>query len=162
MMTTSKVKAKVGLLKGIVAPDTEGYIDILNIPIQVQNKETTLGALLSESISLHHTLSLVSKRVEAYRLTLKRFLQGKGYDVSNDTLLALFEAINGLDVLNPTDTHHVALLEDGYIRDVIDINLHQVLRNAVIPEDIKQGFYKVSGGKIVLDEVRREELEELV
>jgi hypothetical protein len=32
----------------------------------------------------------------------------------------------------------------------------------VIPEDIKQGFYKVSGGKIVLDEVRREELEELV
>lgn len=160
-MTTSKVKAKVGLIKGIVAPDTEGYLDILSVPIQVQNQHTTLGNLLSDMLSLQHTLSLVSKRVEAYRLTLKRFLQGKGYDVSQDTLLALIEAIKGLDVLNPKDTHQVALLEDDYITDVIDINIHQILRNTVIPDDITQGYYKVSGGKIVLDDIRKEELEGL-
>lgn len=160
-MTTSKVKAKVGMVKGIVAPDTEGYVDILHVPIQVQNKQTTLGDLLSDMLSLQHTLALVSKRVEAYRLTLKRFLEVKGYKVLDDTLLGLIQAIKGLDVLNPEDTHQVALLEDGYITDVIDINIHQVLRNAFVPADIKEGYYKVSGGKIVLDETRREELEGL-
>lgn len=160
-MTTSKLKAKVGLIKGIVAPDTEGYLDILSVPIQVQNQETTLGHVLSEFLSHQHTVELVSKRVEAYRLTLKRFLEGKGYKVSNDTLLGLIQAIQGLDVLNPDDTHQVALLEDGYITDVIDINLYQLLRNADVPSDIKQGYYKVSGGKIVLDDTRKEELEGL-
>jgi hypothetical protein len=160
-MTTSKVKAKVGMVKGIVAPDTEGYIDILQVPIQVQHTHTTIGDLFSDMLTLQHTLALVSKRVEAYRLTLKRFLEDKKYKVSNDTLLALIEAIKGLDVLNPEDAHKVALLEDDYITDVIDINIHQILRNIDVPDDIKEGYYKVSGGRIVLDETRKEELEGL-
>lgn len=160
-MTTSKAKAKVGLVKGIVAPDTEGYLDIIQVPIQIGNEQTTLGKILSDTLSLQYSLSLVSKRLEAYRLTLKRFLEGKGYDVSTDDLLSLIQAIQGLDVLNPDDTHHIALLEDGFITDVIDINLYQIVRNAVVPDDIKEGYYKVSGGKIVLDETRKEELEGL-
>ena len=160
-MTTSKKKSSVGMVKGIVAPDTEGYIDILQLPIQHGNTTTSLGSIIDEFIGWQETLSLVSKRLEAYRLTLKGFLEDNGYDVSGDDIVTLIRAIKGLDVLNPDDTHHVALLEDGYITDVIDINLYQILRNAGVPDDIKEGYYRISNGKIVLDDTRKEELEGL-
>lgn len=149
------------MVKGIVAPDTEGYIDILQLPIQIGNEQSSLGAFIDEFIGFQHTLSLVSKRLEAYRLTLKGFLEDKGYDVSGDDILSLISAIKQLDTLNPTDQHQVALLEDGYIKEVIDINLYQILRNAGVPDDVGEGYYKVADGKIVLDELRKEELEGL-
>lgn len=149
------------MVKGIVAPDTEGYVDILQLPIQHGNDTTTLSKVLHDFTSWQETLALVSKRLEAYRLTLKGFLEDKGYKVSGDDIVSLIRAIKSLDVLNPDDTHHIALLEDGYITDVIDINLYQIIRNAGIPDDIKEGYYRISNGKIVLDDTRKEELEGL-
>lgn len=158
-MTTSKTKASVGLIKGIVAPNTEGYIDILQIPIDVANTQTTLGEVITNLLSLQATLQSVSTRIEHYRINLKAFLQERGYNVSSDSLIGLIRQLQKVHVLNPEDRHHIAFLEDGYITDIIDIKLEQILRNAEIPEDLKNGYYKIKNGKIVLDELRKEELE---
>jgi hypothetical protein len=158
-MTTSKKKASVGLVKGIVAPDTEGYIDILQIPIQVANTETNLGQVITNLLSLQATLQSVSTRIEHYRITLKAFLEERGYQVASDSLIDLIRKIQTVHVINPEDKHHIAILEDNYITDIIEINIDQILRNATIPEDLQNGYYKIQNGKIVLDELRKEELE---
>jgi hypothetical protein len=160
-MTTSKKKAHIGQVKGIIAPDQEGYIDITDLPIDLGHTKKTLGEVIKDFVAHEYTLSLVSKRLEAYRLTLKGFLEDNGYDVSGDDIVSLITAIKTLDTLNPTDTHSLAILEDGYVKDVIDFNLYQILRNADVPDDLAQGYYKIESGKIVLDELRKEELEGL-
>ena len=158
-MTTSKTKASVGLIKGIVAPGTEGYIDILQIPVDIANTQTTLGQVLTNLLSLQATLQSVSTRIEHYRITLKAFLESRGYNVPGNTLLDLIRQIQTVHTLNPEDKHQIALLEDEYITDIIEINIEQILRNADIPDDLKNGYYKIKNGKIVLDELRKEELE---
>lgn len=75
IMTTSLKKAQVGLIKGIVAPETEGYLDILQLPIEVANRQTTLGQIITNLLSLQATLQSVSTRIEHYRITLKAFLE---------------------------------------------------------------------------------------
>ena len=160
-MTTSLKKAQVGLIKGIVTPEQEGYLDILQLPIEIANRQTTLGQVITNLLSLQATLQSVSSRIEHYRITLKSFLESRGYQVPTDSLLDLTRQIQELHVLNPEDQHQVAILEDGYIQEVIDIKLDQIIRNAFIPEDLKNGYYKIQNGKIVLDEIRKEELEGL-
>lgn len=156
-MTTSKQKAKVGFVKGIVAPNTEGYIDILQLPLE--NK--TLGEFIREFTAFQDTVRTVITRLEAYKTALKEFLVGRGYEVSSTELERLISQLHKVHTLNPEDKHSVALLHDGYITEVIDIDLTQILRNIETPYDLSQGYYKIEGGKIVLDEVRKEELEGL-
>jgi hypothetical protein len=158
-MTTSLKKAKVGLVKGIVSPEQEGYLDIMKLPIDVANKQTTLGQVITNLLSLQATLQSVSTRIEHYRITLKAFLEKRGYEVPSDTLLDLLRQLQEVHVLNPEDKHHIALLEDEYITGIIDINLSQILKNAEIPADLENGYYKIENGKIVLDPLRKEELE---
>lgn len=160
-MTTSLKKAQVGLIKGIVAPEQEGYLDILQIPIDIANRQTTLGQVITNLISLQATLQSVSSRIENYRVTLKSFLESRGYQVPSESLLDLTRQIQEIHVLNPEDQHQVALLEDGFIKEVIDIKIDQILKNAVIPEDLENGYYRIQNGKIVLDELRKEEVEGL-
>lgn len=160
-MTTSLKKAQVGLIKGIVAPEQEGYLDILQIPIDIANRQTTLGQVITNLISLQSTLQSVSSRIEHYRVTLKSFLESRGYEVPSESLLDLTRQIQEIHVLNPEDQHQVAILEDGFIKEVIDIKIDQILKNAVIPEDLENGYYRIQNGKIVLDELRKEEVEGL-
>lgn len=160
-MTTSLKKAQVGLIKGIVAPEQEGYLDILQIPIDIANRQTTLGQVITNLISLQATLQSVSSRIENYRVTLKSFLESRGYQVPSESLLDLTRQIQEIHVLNPEDQHQVALLEDGFIKEVIDIKIDQILKNAVIPEDLENGYYRIQNGKIILDELRKEEVEGL-
>lgn len=160
-MTTSLKKAQVGLIKGIVAPETEGYLDILQLPIEVANRQTTLGQIITNLLSLQATLQSVSTRIEHYRITLKAFLEKRGYEVPSDALIDLLRQLQEVHVLNPEDKHHIALLEDDFITDVIEVKLEQIIRNAVIPEDLRNGYYKIQNGKIVLDELRKEEQEGL-
>lgn len=160
-MTTSLKKAQVGLVKGIVAPEQEGYLDILQLPIEVANRQTTLGQVITNLLSLQATLQSVSTRIEHYRITLKAFLESRGYQVPTDTLLDLTRQIQELHVLNPEDKHYIAFLEDDFISDVVEIKIEQILKNAFIPEDLKNGYYKIQNGKIVIDELRKEELEGL-
>lgn len=160
-MTTSLKKAQVGKIKGVVAPETEGYIDILQIPIDVANRQTTLGQVITNLLSLQATLQSVSVRIDHYRNTLKAFLTSRGYTIPSDTLIDLLRQLQEVHVLNPEDKHHIAILEDDFITSVIEIKLEQILRNQTIPEDLEQGYYKIQNGKIVLDELRKEEQEGL-
>jgi hypothetical protein len=160
-MTTSKAKAQVGSVKAIISPETEGYVDILQLPIDVGNTQTTLGKVITEFISLQHTLRNVSTRIEAYRITLKQFLIKKGYDIPKDDLISLLQTIQEIDILNPKDEHSLAIEHEGYIVDVININIRQILRNADVPSDIKNGYYRIEHGKIILDRTRLEESEGL-
>jgi len=158
-MTTSKKKAKVGYVKGVVAPDQEGYLDILQLPVDIENKQTNLRQVIKDLLQLQVSLESVSTRIEQYKSDLKDFLTTKGYEVHTDSLKGLLIQLKSIEVLNPKDKHQIALLEDDYITDVIDVNLKQIIKNAEIPEDLKEGYYKIQDGKIVLDPLRREELE---
>lgn len=156
-MTTSKKKASVGLVKGIVAPDTEGYIDIAELTINGEQ----LGHHLNRMVQLEQLLKDVNTRLNLYKLELKAFLKARGYDTSNDNISALFHDLAQVKTLSPQDTHHIAQLKDGYVDDVLAFELDQLIINQAIPLDVKDGYYKVKAGQFVLDDTRKEELEGL-
>lgn len=157
LMTTSKAKAKVGHIKGIVAPEQEGYLDIAELLIH--NKP--LGEHLHEVGELLKLLQDVSKRLDTHKKALKQFLHLHGYYVSTDDLKTLYAQLNEVHIVNPKHKHQLALLNEGFVYDVIDIDLAHILTNQEIPLDIKEGYYKVEHGTIVLDEQRKEEQEGL-
>lgn len=157
LMTTSKAKATVGLVKGIVAPNVEGYIDIMELPINGK----PLGEYVNQIVELHSLLKDVSLRLDTYKIDLKRFLRERGYETEKDDLDGLFEDLGHVYTLNPNDTYHYANVHDGFITDVMEIDIEHIMRNTQIPIDIKEGYYKVEQGTLVLDEVRREEQEGL-
>lgn len=156
-MTTSKKKASIGLVKGIVAPDTEGYIDIADLLVNGE----ALGHHLNRMVLLEQVLKDVSTRLEAYKQGLVKFLTSRGYQVSGLDIKDLFEAIDKVKTLTPDDTHYIALLRDEYVEEVLAFHLDQLVINDTIPVDVKSGYYKVKHGKFVLDETRKEELEGL-
>ena len=156
-MTTSKAKATVGLVKGIVAPNVEGYIDIMELPINGK----PLGEYINQVVELRSLLNDVSIRLDSYKINLKRFLNERGYETDKDDLDGLFEDLGRVYTLNPKDTYHYADVHDEFIKDVIEIDIEHIMRNTEIPLDIKDGYYKVEQGRLILDEVRREEQEGL-
>lgn len=156
-MTTSKVKAKVGHVKGIVAPNQEGYLDIGELTINGK----PLGHLIHQVVELNQVLQDVNARLQEHKWQLKEFLHAHGYDVSSDNLKALYAQLQQVHIANPKHTHQVALLKDGFVYDVIDLDLAHILTNQDLPIDYKDGYYRVENGTLVLDEVRREEMEGL-
>lgn len=156
-MTTSKVKAQVGHVKGIVAPNQEGYLDITELTINGK----PLGHYINQVVELNKVLQDVSKRLDTHKKQLKTFLHHKGYYVSSDDLNSLYAELEHIHIVNPKDKHQLALLNQGFVKEVIDIDLDNILRNQELPIDYKEGYYKVENGTLVLDEVRREEMEGL-
>lgn len=156
-MTTSKQKAKVGMIKGIVAPSTEGYIDITQL--HIGNK--TLGAFIHDFVVFQDTVRQVITRLEDYKTALKEFLVSRGYQLSSYDIESLITDLRGVHTLNPNDKHQVALLHEGYVKEVIDIDLVQILRNIEVPSDLHEGYYKIENGQLVVDEIRKEEQEGL-
>lgn len=156
-MTTSKAKAQVGHVKSIVAPEREGYIDIAELDINGK----PLGEHLYQVGELFKLLQDVSKRLDTHKKALKQFLHLHGYYVSTDDLKTLYAQLNDVHIVNPKHKHQLALLQEGFVYDVIDIDLAHILINQEIPLDIKDGYYKVEHGKLVLDEQRKEEQEGL-
>lgn len=156
-MTTSKKKASVGLVKGIIAPDTEGYIDIAELKVNGE----ALGHHLNRMVQLEHLLKDVSTRLDLYKIELKAFLLARGYNTSSDNISALFHDLAQVKTLSPQDQHHIAQIKDGYVADVLAFELDQLIINQAIPLDVKDGYYKVKAGQFVLDDTRKEELEGL-
>jgi len=156
-MTTSKAKAKVGFVKGIVSNNQEGYLDITELTINGK----PLGEYLNQVVELNKLLQDVSKRLDTHKKALKTFLHHKGYYVSSDDLKSLYANLESMHIVNPKDIHQLALLKEGFVYDVIDIDLDNILRNTELPLDFKDGYYRVENGTLVLDEVRREEMEGL-
>ena len=95
--------------------------------------------------------------LKRHKSTLRALLIERGYDVSGATFEALIEDIARTHMFLINKENYVVSVENGYIKDVtkVDVNLH-VAGN--IPSDIHLGYYKLVDGKIVLDEIRREEL----
>ncbi len=157
--TQSKSKAQLGWAYGIISLDgKEGYYDPLSIPIQIDFKDTTLGALLFELVEFKQAHQEAMERVKDMKQELQAFMVLNGYELSGDTLESLIRDIKGVQVLNPTHAHTVALNKDGYVSELVDIEISQVLRNQDKPSDYKLGFYKVENGRIVLDKKRKEQL----
>lgn len=156
-MTTSKTKATVGHIKGIVAPNQEGYIDLLSLPVNGK----PLGQVLDEMESVAHTLQGVIKRLDLYKTALKEFLDSRGYKVSSNDFNAIIGDLQSVKTLNPLLKHKIALLHEGYITDIIDIELEQIITDTALPLDVRDGYYQIKDGKVVVDEKRKEEMEGL-
>jgi hypothetical protein len=155
----SKSKAQLGWAYGIISLDgKEGYFDPLSIPLQLDYKDTTLGALLFELVEFKQAHNEAMQRVKDMKIGLQQFLTSNGYELSGDTLESLITDIKRVQVVNPTHTHTVAFNKDGYIKELIDIEVNQLIANAQKPADYRGGFYKVENGRIVLDKKRKEQL----
>jgi len=156
-MTTSKKKASIGLVKGIVAPDTEGYIDIADLLIDGE----PLGKHLQRMVALQHLLKDVSTRLDDYKSDILAFLLERGYNIKPDDIKGLKEALKEVYTLSPHNTHYIAKLKDSYVEQVIAFELNELILNDSVPNDVLDGYYTVKHGKFVLDETRKEELEGL-
>jgi len=156
-MTTSKKKASLGLVKGIVAPDTEGYLDIGDLLIEGE----PLGHHLQRMIVLQRLLVDVSQRLQGHKNDIIDFLTARGYKVSADDIKGLKQALREVRTLSPQDTHYIAKLKEGFVDEVIAFHINDLIVNDIVPDDVLDGYYTVEHGKFVLDEKRKEELEGL-
>jgi len=158
MKTTSITKAPVGSVKAIIEPGTEGYQEIMDLKVRWQGEEKTLGQLIADVLEARKAIEAVANQTHAFKSGLQAWLEKNGYQVTGETLESLVNDVKALQVLNPKHRHSVAIMRNGYINEVIDISMEQILRNQVAPEDVNKGYYRVENGQIVLDARRREEM----
>jgi hypothetical protein len=156
--TTSLNKAQKGWVYGVIdMKGTLGYFDPMGLPIIINKKETTLGGLITRLNKYELLNELTLQKLGKLKLAIRRYLLRAGYDLPKETLNEILEGIEAVQVLNPHDDTAIALLKDGFISEIVDIELGQVLRNETVPSDIELGYYKVEHGKIVEDIKRKEE-----
>lgn len=156
--TRSISKAQKGWVYGVIAIDgTLGYFDPMYLPITINNESVTVNDLINRLVKYEEDDRQLTIKLNSLKSTLKSFLDKAGYNLPSESLNDIIQGINGVDVLNPNDKTQVALLVDGYISEVVDIKIEQLLRNQQVPSDIGLGYHKVEHGKIVEDLKRKEE-----
>ena len=156
--TKSLVKAQMGWVWGKISMGGQvGYFDPMGLPITLKDKEITLEELLNKLVAQEEQHKIVLQRLNGLKSSLRTYLSNAGYDLPDDTLNELINGISNVNTINPTDKHSIAILKDGFINDIIDIEIEQLLRNEKVPIDLALGYYKVEHGKIVVDIKRKEE-----
>lgn len=157
MKTTSITKANEYQIKGIVSKGKEGWMDITDIPILVEKKGMSLGKFFNELSGMFEAFKVMRDRQLSMKNALEGFVKDNGYKLSGDTWKSLEDDIQNVVVMNPEKKHHVAKLKDGYITEMVEFDLEQMVFGSDIPEDVASGFYKVENGIIVLDKKRKEQ-----
>lgn len=94
-------------------------------------------------------------------MKLQTFLLEHGVKPSDSKLSSLVKAFDDLNIIIPgKEYYHFEISKDGYIKDFAEFGA-VVQSDQVVPVDVTRGYYKVEGGKIVLDEKQRQKLWEV-
>lgn len=103
---------------------------------------------------------MIIKDIDAIALELQKFLLENEIKPIDSRISSLVKEIERLKVMKKTMKYAGLIFDsNGYIVKVVRIG--DFMPISELPSDISGGYYKLKNGKIVLDEERQRQLEEV-
>lgn len=103
---------------------------------------------------------IITKDLTKISLDLQKFLISSGVTPKSSKITDLIDAIKDLKVMYENKSYLGLIFDENkYIIRVVGIGDFIAREN--VPSDIAEGYYKLINGKLVLDEQRKNQLEEV-
>jgi hypothetical protein len=114
----------------------------------------------AEKIKMLDVISEMIRDIDSWKKELKLFLKECDIDADYHTLEQLISTVKSLKVKRNTE-NYVGVVKDsnGYIVKLYPMD--DFLPMTSLPNDASHGYYKIEGEKLVLDEERQRQIEEV-